>query len=209
LEGEDDERLLSVWAAKLGKSDVYQSFYPFMLGGSTKREMQEKADRHYRALRQIVPNVKRCILLDYDSDEVAINPATDNVFLNEWKRKNIDNYLLVPTSWKRAVSKEISQPLDGLFMQPYINLIDNYFGDENLTLPLGASWREVNANIFKVLDGKKLLFENSDSLFERIKNHSQGVLKINRVSLATNMEVSEVHIDIEKFFSNLEAIVTS
>jgi hypothetical protein len=41
VEGEDDERLLSVWAEKLGKSEVYQKFYPYILGGSTKKEMQE------------------------------------------------------------------------------------------------------------------------------------------------------------------------
>ncbi len=209
LEGEDDERLLSVWAAKLGKSEVYQKFYPFMLGGSSKREMQEKADRHFKALKQIVPHVQRCILLDYDSDEVAINPSAENVVLNEWKRKNIDNYLLVPSAWKRAVAKELNQPAEGLFMQSYGDLIDSYFANENLTLPTGASWRDVNASIFKVLDGKKLLFENSDSLFERIKSHSKGILKINRVSLASNMEPSEIHADIVKFLSNLDSIANS
>ncbi len=207
VEGEDDERLLSVWAEKLGKTEVYQKFYPFILGGSTKKEMQEKADRHYKALKQIVPKVKRAILLDYDSDEVAINPLPENKVLNEWKRKNIDNYLLLPDAWKKAVANSLNLKIDELFIQGYLQLIDEHFNNENLVLPPNANWKNVNASIFKVLDGKKLLFENKDSLFEKIKNHSGGSLKINRSILAQSMEANEIHIDIEVFFNNLESIV--
>ena len=207
VEGEDDERLLSVWAEKLGKTEVYQKFYPFILGGSTKKEMQEKADRHYKALKQIVPKVKRAILLDYDSDEVAINPLPENKVLNEWKRKNIDNYLLLPDAWKKAVANSLNLKIDELFIQGYLQLIDEHFNNENLVLPPNANWKNVNASIFKVLDGKKLLFENKDSLFEKIKIYSGGSLKINRSILAQSMEANEIHIDIEVFFNNLESIV--
>lgn len=209
LEGEDDERLLSVWAEKLGKAEVYQKFYPFVLGGSTKKEMQDKADKHFRALKQIVPQLKRAILLDYDSDETAINPPENQTVLNEWKRKNIDNYLLVPQVWKKAVSATLKLPLDSLFIQPYLAIIDNHFSSENLILPPNATWKNVNASIFKVLDGKKLLFENKDCLFEKIKNYANNHLKINRLILAQNMSIEEIHEDIEKFFDNLEKIVNS
>lgn len=207
VEGEDDERLLSVWAEKLGKTNVYQRFYPYILGGSTKKEMLNKADKHYKALKQIVPNVKRAILLDYDSDEVALKPEQVNLVLNEWKRKNIDNYLLVPNIWKKAVAENLNEPLDSLFLQPYYDIIDAHFVNENLILPPGTTWKNVNANIFKVLDGKKLLFENTDSLFEKIKKHDKNNLKINRISLANNMDTSEIHIDIDHFFNNLQSIV--
>lgn len=207
VEGEDDERLLSIWSEKLGKTEIYQKFYPFILGGSTKKEMQEKADRHYKALKQIVPNVKRAILLDYDSDEVAIKPLPENKVLNEWKRKNIDNYLLLPDAWKKAVAHSLNLKMDDLFLQSYIQLIDEHFSNENLVLPPNANWKNVSASIFKVLDGKKLLFENKDSLFEKIKNYSDRSLKINRSVLAQSMEANEIHIDIEVFFNNLESIV--
>lgn len=207
VEGEDDERLLSIWAEKLGKSDVYQKFYPFILGGSTKKEMQEKADRHYRALKQIVPNVKRAILLDYDSDDVAILPGSNNKVLNEWKRKNIDNYLLIPDVWRKAVSTSLNERQDSLFFEPYRSIIDEFFMNENLQLPPNSSWKNVNASIFKVLDGKKLLFENKDCLFEKIKGHAKNSLKINRTILAQNMDFEEIHIDINQFFDNLAYIV--
>lgn len=209
LEGEDDERLLSSWSNVLSKNEVYQKFYPFVLGGSTKKEMKEKADKHFKALKQINSNVKRAILLDYDNDEVAINPDSNNVNLNEWKRKNIDNYLLVPNAWKRAVAKELSGDINNpdLFLNQYFDVIDEFFNSENLTLPRSFSWKNINASIFKIIDGKKLLFENKNSLFEQIKSISDKKLIINRLAVSSSMENSEIHEDVELFFNNLLKII--
>ncbi|GHT33242.1 chromosome segregation protein SMC [Bacteroidia bacterium] len=206
IEGEDDERILSAWANTLNKIEVYQKFYPFILGGSSKNEMKNKADRHFEALKQIVPDLKRAILLDYDNDEVAINPPQNQLVLNEWKRKNIDNYLLVPQAWKRTVAKSQEYELDELFLQPYSQIIDTVFLEQNLTLPKGSTWKNVKAQIFSLVDGKKLLFENQDSIFEQIKNVDDH-LKINRSMVASSMTSEEIHDDIDVFFSNLEKIV--
>ncbi|GHV70429.1 chromosome segregation protein SMC [Bacteroidia bacterium] len=207
VEGEDDERILSAWANTLEKTDVYQKFYPYILGGSTKKEMQEKADRHYEALKQIVPNLKRAILLDYDNDEAKPHAPANQIVFNEWKRKNIDNYLLVPQAWKRAIAKNKEYELDELFLQPYSQVIDAVFNEQNLTLPKGSTWKNVKAQIFSLVDGKKLLFENQDSLFEQIENVDNDQLKINRSMVASAMTSDEIHDDIDAFFSNLEKIV--
>lgn len=209
IEGEDDERLLSAWASTLGQTNVYERFYPYVLGGSSKKDMSEKANRHFNALREIVPQVKRAILLDQDGEENALNPPADNLVMNEWKRKNIDNYLLVPNAWKRAVIAHLNCPPESPLCQPYLHLIDEYFSNENLTLPPNARWKTVSASIFKVLDGKKLLFENKNSLFEQIKEASRGEIRLNRSNVARNMEATEIHQDIERFFSNLERIVSN
>lgn len=209
VEGEDDERILSAWANILGKTEIYQMFYPYILGGSSKNEMRKKADEHYNALKQIVPNLKRAILLDYDNDEVAINPPSDQQTMNEWKRKNIDNYLLVPSAWKRAVENQLralNQP-DGIFLTPYYELIDNYFLNQNLTLPKGSTWVNLRAQIFSVLDGKKLLFENDDSLFHLIDKQSNSELKLNRSTISSNMLFEEIHQDVILFFNNLDKIL--
>ncbi len=209
LEGEDDERLLSSWANILEKNDVYQQFYPFILGGSTKKEMQDKADAHFRALKQINPQVKRAILLDQDGEDNAINPPITQYVLNEWKRKNIDNYLLVPDAWKRAVCAVLNYDFESpnLYTIPYMDLIDTFFTNENLTLPNTATWRDVNASIFKVLDGKKLLFEDKNCLFEQIKNLDYNSLKINRLSVSNHMIETELHQDIVNLFDNLSKII--
>ncbi len=211
IEGEDDERILSAWANTLGKTALYQMYYPYILGGSTKTDMKNKADNHYNALKQIVPSLKRAILFDYDNETDALNPRSDQQTLNEWKRKNIDNYLLVPDAWKRAVECELKangEP-DGLFLNPFIELIDGYFAGQNLTLPKGSNWKNVKAQIFSVLDGKKLLFENQDSLFHQIENYDSCGVKINRSSIASAMKAEEIHEDVENFFNNLETIVNS
>ena len=207
LEGEDDERLLSSWANILGKNDIYEKFYPFILGGSTKKEMKEKSDRHFDALKQINPDVKRALLLDYDNDEVAINPSVENIVLNEWKRKNIDNYLFIPDAWKRAICNEMGYKFEtpNIYTIPYFDLIDSFFNNENLTLPKNSNWLNPNATIFKVLDGKKLLFENKNSLFEQIRSLDNNI-KINRLSVANHMKVNELHQDIVSLFENLSKI---
>jgi len=207
LEGEDDERILSAWANILGKTEVYQKFYPYILGGSTKNDMRTKADNHFKALKLIVPDLKRALLLDYDSDEVAINPPSNQPVMNEWKRKNIDNYLLVPDAWKRAVAKELKEEPDSLFLSPYNQLITDIFLSQNLFLPPQGSWKTLKAQIFSVLDGKKLLFENQDSIFNQIKSIGDYKLKINRPSVASVMLPIEIHEDIDQFFANLETII--
>jgi hypothetical protein len=207
IEGEDDERILSAWANTLGKTEVYHKFYSYILGGSSKTDMKKKADDHYTALKQIVPSLKRAILLD--NDNKPLNPPADQPTLNEWKRKNIDNYLLVSSAWKRAVENELqaNREPNGLFLKPYFDLIDTYFSGQNLTLPQGSTWKNIKAQIFSVLDGKELLFENRDSLFHQIAEFNNSGIKVNRSAIARSMKLEEIHEDVEKFFDNLSIII--
>jgi len=206
LEGEDDERILSAWANTLNENDTYQKFYPYFLRGSTKKDMKQKADEHYNALQQIVSNLKRAMLFDYDNDETAFHPtAKEYPYLNEWKRKNIDNYLLVPQAWKRAVEQQSNIP--GLFLEPYNSVVDKFFSERGLILTTGSSWKNIRTPGFDLADGKKLLFENTDSLFEQIKNIDDIELIVNRSSVAAAMTADEIHEDVVLFFANLRKII--
>jgi hypothetical protein len=209
LEGEDDERILSAWAATLGLTEIYHQFYPYVLGGGDKREMKARADYHFKALKQVVPDVKQCILLDRDSDELAIDPPSTQKVLNEWKRKNIDNYLLVSDAWKRAADGELDGRVSGLFLDPVRQAIDAFFRGQNLTLPPGTTWRRVEADIFKVVDGKQLLFERKDALFHILKKLPEIELKLNRSTVAVAMTSDEIHEDVHRFFANLVEIATT
>jgi hypothetical protein len=44
-----------------------------------------------------------------------------------------------------------------------------------LTLPPGRTWRSVSANVFSVVNGKRILFEDDDSLFHQLRNGSSSV----------------------------------
>lgn len=202
IEGDDDNRILSSWATVLEKRDVYEKFYPYVLNGSTKRQMKECAESHYNALKQIVPKLKRIQLMDYDTDE-SYHPEENNPCLKEWGRKNIDNYLLIPSAWKRAIAKQLNEPEDSLFLTPYYDIIDNFFAEQNLTLPPKFNWNNVKANVFSVVDGKKILFENKDSLFHQIKTHGNRQLIINRQIVSSSMLPEEIHEDVYQFFDFL------
>lgn len=203
LEGEDDNRILSSWASVLGLSSVYEKFYPYSLNGTSKQDMKDRAEAHFNAMRQINPSIKRVQLLDYDTDD-GYHPAENNPCIKEWKRKNIDNYLMVGSAWERAVARQLNEPVDSLFLQPYYTIIESFFSEQNLTLPPNTTWRNVKANIFSVVDGKKLLFSNRDSLFHKIKGIDDRGLIINRQTVAASMLKEELHQDIIDFFDFLK-----
>lgn len=204
LEGEDDERILSAWATTLGKSDLLGKFYIQTLGGSTKEEMKKRSDIHFNALKQIHNHVKRLVLFDYDSD-ASYHPPQDNQVIKEWKRKNIENYLLVPDAWKNAVLDVLNCSEYDLLNNSNQEIIDDFFSEQGLLLPKGFNWNNVKANIFQAVDGKRILFENPDSLFHRLKTKNN--LTINREKVSTNMTVEMIHSDIVNFFYHLDTIV--
>lgn len=206
IEGEDDDRILAAWANITGFSDVYQKFYTYPLGGCTKQLMKERSDSHYTALKQIVPTLKRMLLLDYDTED-SYHPDPNNQCLKEWARKNIDNYLLVPNAWRRAIANQLNEDEDSLLLNPYYGIVNDFFESQNLTLPRNATWRTVDANIFSIIDGKKILFSNPNSLFNQILIKSNGQLKISRQNIALSMHPEEIHQDIYDFFQKLKQTI--
>lgn len=202
VEGEDDDRILSEWSRTLGREEIYQKFYPYILGGTNKQMMSERSEAHFRALKQMVPNLKRILLLDYDG-ESTYHPDRNNPVLHEWNRKNIDNYLLVPEAWKRAVADALGESQDSVFLAPYNQIIDDFFVGQNLQLPPGATWYNISANIFKIIDGKRILFEDEDSLFRQLAAYDDNNLRITRQRVARNMTPEELHKDIVDFFDSI------
>ena len=203
VEGESDERILRAWADPCGAQAAMGKICFKVMGGGDKQMMKTRADEHFAALRQIVPEVKRLMLFDYD-DRATFHPEPGNPTLFEWKRRNIENYLLVPDAWKRA-----AQPFSAgeLFAQPFLNMIDDFFVDQNLTLPPGRTWRDVTANVFSAVDGKRILFEDDNSLFQQLRNGASSVQLI-RERVAGTMLASEIHQDVHDFINKLVQLTT-
>jgi len=201
VEGESDERILRAWADQCGAQEAIDKICFKTMEGGGKENMKTKADEHYSALQQIIPNVSRLILFDFDS-ESTYHPPPDNPALAEWKRKNIENYLLVPDAWKRRSELLLGGPL---FATPVLQIIDSFFSDQNLTLPTGKNWRNVTANIFEVVDGKRILFENNDSLFHKLRTGSPP-LQLIREQVAMSMTADEIHEDVHHFFGKIVAM---
>ncbi len=198
VEGESDERILRAWSQVLKQEESLREVCVHHMRGGSKKDMQEYADRHFKGVKQIIPKAERLILFDYDSSDTAFHPAAKNPVLFEWERKNIENYLLVPEAWVRAALKQEGIK-DDLFAQPIRKLVFEFFAGENLTLPPSQTWRNVEANVFSVVDGKKLLFENEKSLFQKLRQHDPPIELIREI-VAGSMTVNEIHENVQRFF---------
>lgn len=206
VEGESDERILRGWAPQCGALPVMDKIEFKIMGGGNKQAMKKLADEHFEALKQIIRNVKRLMLFDFDSSDEAFHPPEANPSLAEWKRKNIENYLLVPPAWRRAALLALKVPEDDLFAKPVVDPIDRFFTDQNLTLPAGRTWRNVSANIFQAVDGKRILFKDDESLFHTLRGGDPQV-EVLRESVAAGMSAEEIHEDVHQFFGKLIAMV--
>lgn len=201
VEGESDERILRAWAVQCGVVTAMDKVCFKSMGGGGKENMKARADEHFAALKQIINHVKRLMLFDYD-DHAEWHPEPNNPSVTEWKRKNIENYLLVPEAWNRAVLR-IMECDEGDRIANLVNqTINTFFSDQNLTLPPGKSWRNVAANVFSVVDGKRILFENDDSLFHQLRNGNPSI-KLIRETVAMNMLDEEIHEDVHQFLAKL------
>jgi hypothetical protein len=199
VEGESDERIVRAWAAPCSAQTAMDKVVFKSMGGGDKQSMKTRADDHFAALKQIIPEVSRLMLFDYDDRATAFHPEPNNPTLFEWKRKNIENYLLVPDAWKRAAS----QFGEGeLFVQPVWQAIDDFFVGQNLTLPPGKTWRNVAANVFSAVDGKRILFEDDNSLFQQLRTGTPPVQLI-REQIAGSMKAEEIHDDVHQFVGKL------
>ena len=56
-----------------------------------------------------------------------------------------------------------------------------------------------------MVNGKRILFENHDSLFQQLRNGSPSVQLI-REDVAMNMTAEEIHEDVHQFLSKVVAL---
>ena len=207
VEGEDDERILRAWARQCNAVSAIEKVCFNLMGGGSKKEMNDFAKKHFDAVCQIVPDAKRLVLFDYDTEN-SYHPESDNPVLCEWKRKNIENYMFVPSAWRRAAVLQLKTTEQDLLCQELLNGIDKYFADQNLTLPTGSTWKNNAAKIFEVLDGKQMLFEDDDSLFQLLRNLKPDLI-VNREKVALNMLEEEIHEDVNQFMAKLISITNA
>jgi hypothetical protein len=63
----------------------------------------------------------------------------------------------------------------------------------------------VTANVFSAVDGKRLLFEDNNSLFQQLRTGSPPVQLI-REQIAGSMEAGEIHDDVHQFIGKLVSV---
>lgn len=208
VEGSSDERILRAWSNACGAGDAVAKVTFRPMHGGSKKEMRDRADAHFAAVRQVLPNAKHIMLFDFDADEKAFHPPSDNPVVAEWRRKNIENYLLVPDVWVRAALSALADQVGPVVASPVESVIAAFFAAQSLTLPPGKTWRTVAAEAFGAVDGKRLLFESADSLFHQLRNGSPSV-QVLREHVAFEMRPDEIHEDVYQFMSKLKAMTST
>jgi len=201
VEGESDERLLRAWAQVLGFGDTLKRFSFCPMGGGEKKQMNEVADDHFDAVRQLVPNAKRVVVLDYDTPG-SYHPAPDNEVLFEWSAHSIENYLLVEPAWISASCNELG---GDIFRDAVEEVVSRFFAEQSLSLPSGQDYRRPTAKVFRDVNAKMLLFGDLDSL--RNKLNEQFNCSITPHSVAGNMKTEHIHDDIVRLFEKLKSMV--
>lgn len=206
VEGDTDERIIRAWAQTLGHESEIRKLCFHLMGGGNKKNMKENADRHFKAVQQIIPNIKRLMVFDYDTDENAFHPTKEDKALFEWERKNIENYLIVPDSWRNALRKVLGiKDEDSLFVLPLYQIINDFFAEQNLTLPRNKKWSDIDSDIFKQVDGKKILFDSEKSLFNKLRQKDDSI-SITRETVAGAMDKSEIHQDVLNLFDKIMSL---
>jgi hypothetical protein len=204
VEGDSDERIIRAWSRVLNHESLMATVSFQKMGGGSKEQMKNEADKHFRAITKIIKGAKRIMVFDYDSDETSFHPAEDNEVLFEWKRKNIENYLLVQHAWERAVYQVVGTS-DDLFAKPYIDVIRDFFASENLVLPPNRRWTDLDADWFRRVDGKNILFDSRDSLFDKLRNQDPRI-SVTREIVAGVMKDDEIHNDVRLLFEKIRKI---
>jgi hypothetical protein len=63
----------------------------------------------------------------------------------------------------------------------------------------------VTANVFSAVDGKRILFEDDNSLFQQLRTGTPSVQLI-REQIAVSMVADEIHDDVHQFVGKLVAL---
>jgi hypothetical protein len=206
VEGESDERILRAWAPRVAAEEWMPKLVFSTMDGGSKKDMRDSTDRHFEALRQVLPHVRRVMVFDFDTERTAFHPEANNPTLFEWSRKNIENYLLVADAWRRTVLDDPAFSLGEIFARQATEVVQRFFVNQNLTLPPERTWRDVSANVFQVVDGKRILFENQDALFQQLKQ-IDATLLLSREKVAGAMKTEELHTDVLALFEKLKNAV--
>ncbi|MNG18357.1 hypothetical protein D3C84_1024150 [compost metagenome] len=64
------------------------------------------------------------------------------------------------------------------------------------------------ANVFAVVDGKRILFESQNALFQQLSK-GEPPLKLIREQVAMNMLADEIHEDVHQFIAKLVRMTES
>jgi len=155
---------------------------------------------HYYGLRAAYPNLKGVLLLDQDA---TLNEGGD-LLETQWKRREIENYLLVPDAMVRFCQSEITPPVDETSTDKQTLMLPGIIPnrDEILALLRKRMLEEEFANPYKdtpFLIGTKaseVILEPFFKDFYALVGQYNNMRKNSFYRLAAIMEKNEIHLEV-------------
>lgn len=167
-----------------------------------------------------------CILdSDYHTEEEIdsrLKEAEKNgINLKIWKRKEIENYLIVPSAIKRIIEREskfeidfeeIESKIESLIetlKEDYLDiLMDKIHTDSRRTGKLlePSTARKKAQNEFEILWGNKYSLVSGKSVIKKISNwvNDDYNVSLNSNKLAQELAISEIHDELKNVIINIE-----
>ena len=191
VENESDKKVLSILGQKCGIE------FPDEIVYWANTDSHADRRRMFDALNKIIPDLRCVSLRDRDMDSpkaisVSLDykpislPTDSPIILLEWRRKNIESYLLCP----KAIAQASGQSVDD---------VKQYFSDKfALSLPDDGYTVAEPPEPIITLDGKHI-FENSSTGLERIFN-------CNKYDVAQQFTADEVCDDIKTFLARVKSL---
>ncbi|MBM3330090.1 MAG: ATP-binding protein [Calditrichaeota bacterium] len=180
-----DREILLAWANKcnLMAAEIIQNIHFHPIGGNSIAA----AKRNFEALRLIYSNIKGFIIVDR-LERGGSPRSSKELFIRTWKRREIENYLLVPNALARFCRLEGGE----MFGQKARELLEGrYFTPEAIGNPMNDS--------IHFLYNYKASDEILNPFFREysdITGRRRIIAKHDYHKIAACMEESELHADI-------------
>lgn len=192
-EGINDLRILKSWAKKLGhplSAELDDMFF-----GSTGDDQINVARDKFKQLQIIEPKLKGFFIRDNVAQRTASSQVPAGLSVHYWPRKEIENYLIIPSLLVRFVKQQGVSLFGELFAEGWANKAGQYLTE---SLPP----KVYNDSAKNDIDGK-----GSDFLERFFKEMEIKINKGDYWQIAELMQPDEIHADVSKMLDELQRVM--
>ncbi|WP_184027244.1 AAA family ATPase [Sphingomonas yantingensis] len=189
IENLSDARLLKAWAKQLGTAWPKNLVEWPWTGGSGERKQL------FLQLQKEIPELKALSIRDRDDQELnqvdsnslcdkSFSAAHDNLLLRVWRRRHIENYLLLPA----AIARASGQPVE---------VVEALMAEHALVVPENFVARDV---AFAMIDarGKEITQKGHQSIMT--------VCAVSPFQIASAMKADEIPEDVRELLAQIVAL---
>lgn len=189
VENLSDARLLKAWAKQLG-TDWPKNLVEWpWTGGSGERKQL------FLQLQKEIPELKALSIRDRDDQELnqidpeslcdkSFNASNENLSLRVWRRRHIENYVLLPAAIARASGRSVQ-------------CVEELMGEHALMVPDNFTARDVALAMIDAR-GKEITQKGPKSV--------KSVCAVTPLQIASAMEADEIPEDIKELLRQIAAL---